>query len=69
MSKSAEPDPVTKVVRTVSPGPKGHPNAEMDVIGWAIFLVMAVLFLPFLPVILGIWVVSRLLDFVARQRQ
>lgn len=68
MSESEEPGKLTQAYRTVSPGYKSHPDAEMDTIGWAVFLGMVVLFLPLLPFVVLVWLLSKMLEFLAAQR-
>ena len=51
--------------RTVSPAYRAHEDAEMDSIGWAIFLVMLALLLPLLPFVLIIWLVSKGIEVLA----
>lgn len=48
------------VIDTVTPSYLGRPDAEMDVIGWAIFFGLLVLVIPLLPFIVVLWVVDRL---------
>ncbi|WP_135364954.1 DUF7535 family protein [Halosimplex halophilum] len=57
-----------KVLRTVTPGPKARPDAEMDSIGWALFLGLVILLVPLLPFLAIVWLLSKALDFLARQR-
>ena len=47
------------LLRTVTPLTGEHPNQQMDVIGWIVFAVMAVVLLPLLPVFLVVWIVSK----------
>lgn len=47
------------LISTVTPLSDEHPNQEMDVIGWLVFLGMVVVLLPLLPVILLLWLVSK----------
>jgi len=63
-----EPSAPRKVLRTVTPGSKTRPDMEMDSIGWAIFLGLVVLLIPLLPFVAIVWGLSKLLDFLARQR-
>lgn len=49
------------LLRTVTPLAQGHPNQEMDVIGWGMFILMAVVLLPLLPVFVVIWLVSKVM--------
>jgi hypothetical protein len=55
---------LTKVYRTVSPSYAARPDAEMDTIGWAMFLLMLALFVPLLPFVLIVWVVSKAVEAV-----
>ena len=48
-------------IRTVTPLSRTHPDQEMDLIGWLVFLGMAIVLIPLLPVILVLWLVSKLL--------
>jgi hypothetical protein len=63
-----DPSVPRKVLRTVTPGSKARPNAEMDSIGWAVFLGMVILLVPLLPFIAIVWGLSKALAFLARQR-
>ncbi len=55
---------VTKVYRTVTPPTGGHPDSEMNTIGWAYFLLLLILLVPLLPFMIILWVVMKLIDFV-----
>ncbi|WP_310921603.1 DUF7535 family protein [Haloarcula saliterrae] len=46
-------------LRTVTPPSGTHPDAQMDVIGWLIFLGLLILLLPVLPLLLVIWLIDR----------
>ncbi|WP_136603142.1 DUF7535 family protein [Salinigranum halophilum] len=48
-----------KAYRSVSPRYTSRPNAEMDSIGWAMFLGMLVLLVPLLPFLVIVWVLER----------
>ena len=48
-------------VRTVTPLAQNRPNQEMDVVGWLIFVTMAIVLLPLLPVFVVVWLVSKLI--------
>jgi hypothetical protein len=54
-----------KVYRTVSPVSHGRADYEMGAIGWTIFLVLLFLLVPFLPVVLAVWLVSKLIGRAA----
>jgi len=64
----SEPGPARKVVRTVTPPYGGRPDAEMGSIGWMLFLGVVILFLPLLPILALGWLITKFLDFMARQR-
>lgn len=70
MSESTEieePRPAKKVLRTVTPPYRGRPDAEMDSIGWALFLGLVILLVPLLPFILIVWAIAKLTEFTRRQ--
>jgi hypothetical protein len=54
-----------KAYQTVTPGSSTRPDIEMDSIGWGIFLIMVVLFIPLLPFIAIVYVVSKLFEYLA----
>lgn len=64
MSESEEPEPgtVRKVLRTVSPSPKGHVDPEMNVIGLGIAAGILLLLLPLLPFLLIVYVFVRVAE-------
>jgi len=64
---SSAPEPVERVLRTVSDPSRGHPDAEMSAIGWAMFVALLFLFLPFLPVIAAVWLISKTVGFLVGQ--
>lgn len=49
------------LLRTVTPLAQGSANQQMDVIGWLLFILMAVVLLPLLPVFVVIWLVSKVI--------
>lgn len=49
------------VLRTVTPLTGPGEDVQMNAIGWLIALLLVVVLLPLLPVILGLWLVGRLL--------
>jgi hypothetical protein len=51
--------------RTVSPSYGAREDAEMNSIGWVILLVMMALFVPLLPFIVVIWLVSKAVEALA----
>jgi len=54
-------------LRTVTPPSRTHPDAQMDAIGWLIFLGLLVLLLPVLPLLLVVWLISRVSDALSPQ--
>ncbi|NHN60917.1 hypothetical protein G9466_17785 [Halorussus sp. JP-T4] len=56
-----------KVVRTVTPGYRGRPDAEMTTIGIAYGLGLLVLLVPLLPFIVIVWLVSKVTGYFARK--
>jgi hypothetical protein len=48
------------LLRTVTPLTGSSPNQQMDAIGWLIFIGMAIVLLPLLPVFVAVWLVSKL---------
>ena len=65
--ESALPEPAKKVMRTVTPPFRGHPDAEMTTIGIAYFLGLVVLLIPLLPFIAIVWAISKLTGKAARR--
>lgn len=59
---------LTKAYRSVSPRYTSRGNAEMDSIGWAMFLGMLVLLVPLLPFLVIVWVLERGIRAVAGRR-
>jgi hypothetical protein len=53
-----------QVLRTVTPGPRGHRDTGMDAVGWAVFLGLVVLLVPLLPVLALVWVLTKVLDWL-----
>ncbi|WP_240147610.1 MULTISPECIES: hypothetical protein [Halorussus] len=66
-SESVVPEPMKKVVRTVTPGYRGRPDAEMTTIGIAYGLGLLVLLVPLLPFIVIVWLVSKVTGYFARK--
>ncbi|SFR35316.1 DUF7535 family protein [Halogeometricum limi] len=67
MATDESPSALTRAYRTVTPGYRSHPDAEMNSIGWAMFLGLLALLLPLLPFIIVTWVVSKIVEFFAAQ--
>jgi hypothetical protein len=55
-----------KVLRTVTPGSKGHRDVSMDTTGWVILLGIVVVLLPLLPILMVGWLSLKILGFVRR---
>ena len=53
-----------RALRTVTPGPKLRPDAEIDSVGWVLCLGLVTLPVPMLPVLAVVWVVSKATEFV-----
>ncbi|AXG06165.1 hypothetical protein DU500_06745 [Haloplanus rubicundus] len=62
---TADEPTLEPVYRTLGKPFRARADAEMDAIGWTIFLGMLILFLPLLPVILLVWAITKVLDAVA----
>ncbi|WP_459193673.1 DUF7535 family protein [Halosimplex sp. J119] len=67
-SESDDPGAAKKLLRTVTPGTGPRPDAEMDSIGWALFLGLVILLVPLLPFLIVGWLFTKVLDFLAGQR-
>ncbi len=59
---------LTRAYRSVSPRYRSRPNAEMDSIGWTMFLGMLVLLVPLLPFLIVVWLLGRGIDALAGLR-
>jgi flagellar biogenesis protein FliO len=66
MAEEESPSALRQAYRTVTPGYKSHPDAEMNSVGWVMFLVLVAVMLPLLPFLVAVWVVTKLIDYVAR---
>ena len=62
---AADESTLEPVYRTLGKPFRARADAEMDAIGWTIFLGMIILFVPLLPFILLVWVITKVLDAVA----
>jgi hypothetical protein len=58
----SDPGVLTKAYDALSPQYLPRPDAEMDTIGWSIFLGMVVILLPLLPFLVVGWVITKMLD-------
>jgi hypothetical protein len=63
-----DPGVLTKAYRSVSPRYESRGNAEMDSIGWAMFLGILVLLLPLLPFLVLVWLLEKAVGAVAGRR-
>ncbi|QSG08050.1 DUF7535 family protein [Halapricum desulfuricans] len=61
-SETSEDSAVVEALRTVTPGYSSHRDVEMDVIGWSVFLGLVVLLVPFLPLLIVVWLISKALE-------
>ena len=52
------------VYRTLGEPFRARADAEMDAIGWTIFLGMLILLVPLLPFIVLVWLITKLLDAI-----
>ncbi|KAB1186743.1 MULTISPECIES: hypothetical protein [Haloferax] len=57
-----------KAYRTVTPRTGMRPDMEMDSIGWVMFLILVMLFIPLLPFIAIVYVVSKVFEYVTPER-
>ncbi|SFF85801.1 hypothetical protein SAMN04488063_0546 [Halopelagius inordinatus] len=62
MSDEDQPGLLKRTYRTVSPGYDSRPDAGMDSVGWTILLLMVVIFIPLLPFLLVVLLVTKVLD-------
>ena len=60
-----DPGAMRKALRTVTPPSKMHRNVEMDAIGWAIFAGLLVVALPLLPILVVVWLLTKLFGSAA----
>lgn len=51
-----------RVLRTVAPPYAGRRDREMNLVGWGYFLGLVIILLPFFPVLIVLWAVTKLLD-------
>ncbi|WP_410765712.1 hypothetical protein [Haloferax sp. DFSO60] len=64
MSDADTPSLPRRIYKTVTPETGTRPDAEMDVIGWSMFLALLMLLLPLLPFIAIVYAVTKLIEFV-----
>jgi hypothetical protein len=64
---AGDPGVVRRTYRRIAPyQPRG--NAEMDSIGWAMFLGILVLLVPLLPFLVVVWILEKAIGAVAGRR-
>lgn len=68
MSESDDESTIKRVVRTVTPGFKGRPDQEMNVIGITYFLLLLILLVPLLPFVLIVWLLTKVFGAIQRRR-
>jgi hypothetical protein len=68
LQPAEEAGALKKAYRSVSPRYTSRRNAEMDSIGWTIFLGMVVLLVPLLPFLVVVWVLERGISALAGRR-
>lgn len=56
-----------KAIDAVTPSYLGRPDREMDTVGWGLFLGLLVVLVPFLPFVLIVVVLSKVVDFLRSQ--
>jgi hypothetical protein len=57
-------EPAKTVYRTLGKPFRARADAEMDAIGWTMFLGMLILLVPLLPFIVLVWLITKGLDAV-----
>jgi hypothetical protein len=62
-----EPGVVRRTYRRIAPY-QPHGDAEMDSIGWAMFLGILVLLVPLLPFVLLVWLLEKVVGAIAGRR-
>jgi hypothetical protein len=50
------------VYRTLGKPFRARRDAEMDVVGWSLFLGLLILLLPLLPILLLVWLITKVLE-------
>ncbi|MFC6826692.1 DUF7535 family protein [Halopelagius fulvigenes] len=65
MSDEDQSGLLKRAYRTVTPGFGSHEDRGMDSLGWTMFLLVVVLFIPFLPLLLAVWLVTKVFDAIA----
>jgi hypothetical protein len=62
MSEEDEASLAKRVYRSVGPQYRGRPDAEMDSIGWTMFLILVVILVPLLPFLVIVWLITKGFD-------
>jgi hypothetical protein len=55
--------------RSLGTAYRARPDAEMNAVGWTLFLGLVALLLPLLPILVVVWLLSKLVDAVVRRGQ
>ncbi|AHG02599.1 hypothetical protein HALDL1_02370 [Halobacterium sp. DL1] len=64
---SVAPEPVRKAVRTVTEPVRSRSDVEMNTIGWLLFLGLLFVLVPLLPILVALWVVTTVWDYLSGQ--
>ena len=64
---SVAPEPVKRVVRTVTKPYQSRPDVEMTTIGWLLFLGLLFILVPLLPFLVAYLVVTKAWSYVSNQ--
>lgn len=69
-TEAEERSAVVGLARTVTPSYGSHPDAGMDTVGWAMFLGMVILLVPFFPLVIAVWAIGKIFDaFLGRETE
>lgn len=60
-----QPTLLTRAYRTVTPTYRPRGDSEMDAIGWGLFVGLLFLLIPFLPILVAVWAISKVVERVA----
>lgn len=60
-----KPNLLRRTYRTVTPPTPWRPDTEMTLIGWSMFLALLLLFVPLLPFLAILWVITRILHAIS----
>lgn len=64
---SVAPEPMKKVLRTVTKPYRSRADSEMNAIGWLLFLGLLFVLIPLLPILVALWVVTTVWDYLSGQ--